>query len=191
MLDFSPITDQKQTMGEFAATVSKDDLYATTNGITDRMLALLEGAEDADVVFVPDDPAANDPGASEEERNIAWTLGHIVVHTTAGVEEGAMLALSLARGVEPKERSRYETHWTTITTVEQVRQRLQESRRMALSMLDAWPDAPHYDVTQTPIPRFGPMNAIARYLLGAMHASGHLAQLAEAMRQAKAARGAG
>ncbi len=190
MLDFSPLTEQKQMIGEFAATVTKDDLYTTTNGITDQMLALLEGAEDADVVFVPNDPGANDPGASEEEREMAWTFGHIVVHTTAGVEEGAMLALSLARGVEPKERSRYETHWTTITSVEQIRQRLQESRRMALSMLDAWPDAPHMDVTQTPIPRFGPLNAIARDILGLMHANGHLAQLAEAMRQAKAARGA-
>ncbi len=188
MLDFSPIREQTQSFSEFAAGVSKDDLYTTTNAIADQIVALLEGVEDSDVVFVPNDPGANDPGASEEEREMAWTFGHIVVHTTAGVEEGAMLALSLARGVEPKERSRYETHWTTITTVEQIRQRLQESRRMALSMLDAWPDAPHYDVTQTPIPRFGPMNAIARYLLGLMHANGHLGQLAEAISQAKAAR---
>ncbi len=190
MLDFSPLTEQKQPLGEFAATVTKDDLYTTTNGITDQMLALLAGAEDADVVFVPNDPGANDPGASEEEREMAWTFAHIIVHTTAGVEEGAMLALALARGVEPTERSRYETHWTTVTTVEQVRQRLQESRRMALAMLDAWPDAPHMDVTQTPIPRFGPMNAIARYLLGLMHANNHLGQVADAMAQAKSARAA-
>jgi hypothetical protein len=188
MLDFSPITEQKQPLGEFAATVSKDDLYTTTNGIIDQMLAMIEDIEDSDVVFVPNDPGANDPGASEDEREMAWTFGHIVVHSTAGIEEAAMLGLSLARGVEPKERSRYETHWTTIATVEQIRQRLQESRRMALSMLDAWPEAPHYAVTQTPIPRFGPMNAIARYLLGLMHANSHLGQLAETISQAKSAR---
>ncbi|HYF65509.1 MAG TPA: hypothetical protein VD886_21965, partial [Herpetosiphonaceae bacterium] len=102
MLDFSPITQRGQTPGEFAATVTKDDLYATTNELADRILALLEGASDADMVFVPDDPQANDPGASADEREMAWTFGHVVVHLTAGVEEGAMLALSLARGVEPK-----------------------------------------------------------------------------------------
>lgn len=188
MLDFSPLA-KGQSFADFAAGVTKDDLYTTTNELADRILALLEGASDADMVFVPNDPQANDPGAAEDEREMAWTFGHVVVHVTAGVEEGAMLGLSLARGVEPKERSRYETHWTTIKTVEQVRQRVQESRRMCLSMLDAWPDAPHYDVTQTPIPRFGPMNAIARYLLGLSHGVGHLEQLADITNQARAARG--
>jgi hypothetical protein len=187
MLDFSPIA-QGQSIGEFAASVSKDDLYTTTNGLAERILALLEGADDNDMVFVPDDPQAHDAAGAADELEMAWTFGHVVVHVTAGVEEAAMLALSLARGVEPKERSRYETHWTTIKTVEQVRQRVQESRRMCLSMLDAWPDEPHFEVTQTPIPRFGPLNAIARYILGLTHGVGHLGQLADAIEQSRAAR---
>ena len=189
MLDFSPINEQKQSVSEFAATVSKDDLYRATNELAEHFQTLLEGAEDADVGFVPNDPTADDAGASPEERYIAWTFGHILVHVTAGMEEGAMLALSLARGVDAKERSRYETDWKTMQTVAQARQRIQESRRMCLSMLDAWPDEPHMEITQTPVPRFGPLNPIGRYVLGLWHGVGHVEQITEAMRQAKAARG--
>lgn len=190
MVDFSAVREHKQTYAELASSVTKADLYAESDTLVEQMLALLDGANDADITFVPDDPLANDAGASEEERHMAWTFGHLVVHATAGSEEAAMLALALARGVEPKERLRYETSWQQVTTVVQVRQRLEESRRMCKSMLDAWPDEPHLDITQTPIPRLGPMNAIARFLLGLGHEDSHQAQLREAMRQAQAARNA-
>lgn len=58
---------------------------------------------------------------------------------------------------------------------------------MRLAMLDAWPDAPLLDNTITLIPRFGPMNAVGRDLLGLKHQHGHLPQIAEITRQARAA----
>ncbi len=188
MIDFKPLQDRSQTFAEFAAHVSKDDLYATVNTITDRVLAVLSDAVDADIAFEPDDPQANDPGASDEERAMGWNIGHVIVHLSASNEEAAMHALSLARGIVPEGRSRYETHWTTMTTVDQAQQRMQESRRMCIAMLDAWPEQPHLDLDYTVIPAFGPMNATARYILGLAHAVGHLDQIDEALRQSRAAR---
>ena len=56
---------------------------------------------------------------------------------------------------------------------------------MALAMLDAWPEQPHLDVTVTVIPRYGPLNAIGRFVLGLSHANGHIGQVREALRQSK------
>lgn len=119
---------------------------------------------------------------------MAWTLGHVVVHATASSEEAAALAADLARGVEPIGRSRYEVDWQTVHTVAQLRQRFAESRRIRQAYLAAWPDAPHLDVTYTPIPSLGPMNATSRFMLGLLHDDSHLEQLREIMRQARAAR---
>jgi hypothetical protein len=90
--------------------------------------------------------------------------------------------------VAVNERSRYEVPWETVTTAAQVVHRLEESRRMRLAMLDAWPDEPHLDQTQNPIPRLGPLNAISRFLLGLGHDAAHIEQIHDAVRQAKAAR---
>ena len=70
-------------------------------------------------------------------------------------------------------------------TIEQVRHRFEESRRMRLAMLDAWPDEPHLDVTYAPSPRFGSYNAISRFIMGLYHDDDHLGQLREIMRQAR------
>lgn len=190
MLDYSGIATGQQTLAGLAQDLTVDDLRTLSDEMVDTILSIIEDATDADVVFVPEDPNANDPGAEGEEANIAWTLAHVIVHTTAGSEEGAAIASSLARGVVFEGRSRYETHWTTVTTVEQLRERLEESRRMRQGFLNTWPNQPHLDVTVTPIPRFGPMNPIARFLLGLFHEDSHLEQLREIMRQARAARGA-
>lgn len=193
MLDFSPIRERKQSLAEFAADIHKQDLYTSSNALLDRIDELIADATNADVVFQPVDPEAHDAAAaSPDEEGIAWTLGHVIVHATAGSEEGAALALDLARGVPLADdtRSRYETPWDSVTTIEQVRQRLAESRRMRVAMLDAWPDQPHLDNTQTPIKRLGPLNAVGRFLMGLMHEDGHLEQIAEIMRQARADRGA-
>jgi hypothetical protein len=61
---------------------------------------------------------------------------------------------------------------------------------MRLAMLAAWPDEPDLATTIVQVERFGPLNAVGRYLLGLMHEDGHLGQIAEIMRQARAARGA-
>lgn len=131
--------------------------------------------DDAAVVVVATDPA--------EDGAPGWTLGHVIVHLTAGLEENAGRAATLARGAEVTGRPRYETPWEEVTTAAQVRQRLAESRRMTHAFLDAWPDAPHQD-NMHEHPYFGPTNAVAYHILGITHGRGHLAQLEEIRRQA-------
>ena len=64
------------------------------------MLAEIMDARQEDVVFIPQDPHALDEYAvSLEERNLSWTLGHVIVHTTASAEESAALSSVLARGI--------------------------------------------------------------------------------------------
>jgi hypothetical protein len=194
MLDFTPVHNREVTIVDLAADLSKDDLRVLTNEMIDNYLAMIADAEDEDVVFVPHDPDAHDSAAaSPEEVGMAWTLGHVIVHTTAGSEEAAFLAAELARGVELHGRSRSEVPWTTVKTVAQLRQRLEESRRMRLASLEMWPDQPHLDVyyiAQPPSPNAGlKVNAIARFLQGLMHEDSHRAQVREILRQARERRG--
>lgn len=192
MLDFTPVRNNEITMGQLVAGLTVDDLRRLTNEMIDTMQRLIADCTDADVVFVPDDPNANDPvAATEAEVHMPWTLGHVIVHTTASAEEAAAIAAELARGVPHRGgRSRSEVHWSTITTIAQCRHRLEESRRMRLASLDMWPDQPHLDNTYVPRPGAEPINAVARFVLGLRHDDDHLAQIAEIVRQAKAARSA-
>lgn len=189
MIDFTPHRKREKTLGELVADYTVDDLRDLTNAMIDRQLALIADCTDEDVVFVPEDPAAEDKyAASEADANIAWTLGHVIVHVTASSEEKAFLAAEQARGVDRDGRSRYETPWETVTTIAQVRARLEESRRMRLASLDMWPDDPNLDLTITYRYLRGPMNAIARYCMGLLHDDDHLEQIAEIVRQAHAVR---
>ena len=142
------------------------------------MESALGDATEEDVAFVPHDPAAQD----DNERG--WTIAHIVAHLTATCEEGAVSASILARGATPEGRPRYEVPWETLTTLDQVRGRLAESRRMSNAYLAAWPDVPHLNHTHVLIPRFGPLNAIARHAISLLHGQGHADQIAETVRQA-------
>lgn len=173
---------------DLAQGLTKTDLRNLTNEMIDTMLSIIADATDEDVVFVPQDTNADDPFGIPEERNLVWTLGHVAVHTTASSEESAALALSLARGLVPEGRSRYEVPWREVKTIAQVRHRFEESRRMRLAMLDAWPDEPHLEVTYAPSPRFGSYNAISRFIMGLYHDDDHLGQLQEIMHQARIAR---
>ena len=190
MLDFKAVRDKKITLSELVAGLTLDDLRALTNEMVDAMQGLIAGCVDADVTFVPADPAAHDRfAAKEEEVKLAWNLGHVIVHTTASAEESATLAAELARGVELHGRSRYETPWQTVTTIAQCRRRLEESRRMRLASLDMWPVEAHLEIEYeawTDGPR---VNAIGRFVLGLMHDDSHLGQIGEIVRQAQAARG--
>jgi hypothetical protein len=188
LLDFTPVKNKSLTLSDLARDVSKTDLRTLTNEMIDTMLSIIADATDEDVVFVPQDPSADDPFGIPEERNLVWTLGHVAVHTTASSEESAALALTLARGLIPEGRSRYEVPWRTVQTIDQVHHRFEESRRMRLSMLDAWPDEPHLEVTYAPSPRFGSYDAISRFLMGLYHDDDHLGQLREIMSQAREAR---
>jgi hypothetical protein len=188
LLDFTLVKNRTMTFSDMARDLTPADLRNLTNEMIDTMLSIVADATDEDVVFIPQDPNADDPYGIPEEKDLVWTLGHVAVHTTASAEESAALALTLARGLAPEGRSRYEVPWRTVQTIAQVRHRFEESRRMRLVMLDAWPDEPHLEVTYSISPRFGPFNATARFLMGLYHDDDHIGQLKEIMRQVHEAR---
>jgi DinB superfamily len=184
MLDFGPVHRREASIQELAGDLTQSDLARLTNEMCDCQLAAIEDAVDADVVMVPDDPDAKDSFAARpEDVGISWTLGHVVVHTTASSEESAALALVLARGLEVESRSRYEVPWEQARTVEFIRRRIEESRRMRLSMLAAWPDEPHLENFYAPYAGRPPMNALGRFVGGLAHDDSHLAQMEKIMRQ--------
>lgn len=189
MLDVSKLRNKEATLAEITGHLTVDDLRDLTNEMIDHQLALIAAATDEDVVFQPSDPEAHDSyAASADEENLAWTLGHVIVHVTASAEESAFLAAELARGVRREGRSRYETHWETVTTIDACRDRLEESRRMRLATLAVWPDAPHLDVSYESRWLAGPINATGRFVLGLMHDMDHLGQIEDIVGQALAAR---
>ena len=181
MLDFDLVRRRRATLAALVEPLNIDDLRELTNEMIDRQLELMDGCVDADVAFVPDDPEANDRYAADEsDVKLAWTLGHVIVHVTASSEEKAFLAAEQARGISREGRSRYETPWETVETMDQVRRRLEESRRMRLASLDMWPEEPNLDLTILYKYVNGPINAKARFVLGLMHDDDHLGQIAAA-----------
>ena len=189
MINLAYLTERKVTFAKLVAELTPADLRTLTNQMIDRQLALIAGCDDAAVVFVPDDPGADDPYAAESvDAKLAWTLGHVIVHVTATSEETAFIAAEMARGVVREGRSRYETPWETVTTIAQCRARLEESRRLRLATLDVWPNPPHLDVT-IPYRRLPePVNPIGRFVMGLLHDVDHLGQIEDIVRQAQAAR---
>src|SRR5262245_19868199 len=100
MLDFAPIRQKEMTWADFTASLTIVDLRDLTNEMVDTMLDLIRHCTDDCVTFVPNDPTAHDAYAvNQDEVNMPWTLGHVIVHTTASAEESAALAAELARGV--------------------------------------------------------------------------------------------
>jgi hypothetical protein len=189
MLDFAAVRNGEMTLGELVAALTVDDLRALTDEMIDTVLDLVADCTDADVVFEPEDPGAHDPYAERaEDVHLAWNLGHVIVHITASSEEAAALAAELARGVEFHGRSRYETPWQEMTTIEACHQRLAESRRMRLASLEMWPDEPHLENEHQAWEKGPTVNAVGRFVLGLMHADSHLEQIAEIVRQAAAPR---
>ncbi len=185
MLDFTPIREKTTTWPEFVAGYSTDDLAEIVNGYYDEILVLIEDCNDAEVVFQPIDSKAHDSYADNDDTNLAWNLGHVIVHLTASNEEAAFLAAELARGVEfEARRSRFETDWKTVTTMAQCQQRLAESRHMLLASLEIWPDAPCLDNFYTS--RGGmEVTPMVRFIFGLSHTDSHLGQIKEIVRQAK------
>jgi hypothetical protein len=186
VLDFTPVRNKELTMDQLVADLTPGDLRRLTGEMVDAVLELTSDCTDADVTFVPQDPEAYDPYAADEaDVNLAWTLGHVIVHITASSEEAAAVAAELARGVAYHGRSRSEVPWQTVTTMAQCRQRLEESRRMRLASLDMWPDHPHLDN----VFEWGEqeINAVTRFVWGLKHADDHLEQIKEIARQAKLA----
>ena len=189
MIDFSPVRSKEKTLQDLAEGLTRDDLVRLANEMCDIFEGLIADAEDPDVTFVPVDAGAKDTfAAKEEDVDLAWTLGHVIVHWTASSEEAAMHALTLARGVEIAGRSRWEVDWPEATTVQFMRDRIEESRRMQLAMLEAWPARVHLEVTYTAREGATPVNAIGRFLGGLSHADSHREQVTKVLDQARAAR---
>ena len=187
MLDFESVRDGKVEFDDLVAGLTKADLVNMTAEMIDTVSNLIANCTDAAVVFQPDDPEADDPYAEDEaDIDLAWNLGHVIVHITASMEESAALAAELARGVKHHGRSRYETPWETATAIAQCRQRLAESRRMCLASLEMWPDEPHLENTYRARPKAPEFNAVTRYVSGLSHADSHLGQIAEIVRQSQA-----
>lgn len=190
MLDFTPVRSGQLNMGEFANRLEISELRTLTNEMIDAILAMIVDCTDADVIFVPEDPDAYDEYAEvEEDLDLAWTLGHVIVHATASSEEAAFLAAELARGVSMRvRRSRYELPWESVTTISQCRHRLEESRRMRLASLELWPDEPHLSNHYIYRRTGEKIDAKTRFVFGLMHDDSHLEQIQEIVRQAIAAR---
>ena len=194
MIDFAPMRDGDLTFLEYAERegIGGEALRKVSDESIEHLFAMLDGLADADIANTPADPEADDPYAVEGEEKIGWTFGHLIAHVTASTEEAAAFSSLLARGVAASERPRYETPWRDITTVDLVRQRLDESRRMRNAYLETWPDSPFLDVhrvvSERLAGRFGNMNAPAAFLFGLSHEVGHYDQIEEVKRQALAAR---
>ncbi len=194
MIDFTPMREGELSFMDYAMreNIGPADLRTLSDESVDFLLGQLDGLTDADIVYEPEDPDASDPFAVEGEEEIGWNFGHLIAHVTASSEEGAALSSLLARGVPASERPRYETPWRDMLTVAQVRQRLEESRRMRNAYLETWPQAPLLEtvrvISERFTARFGHMNAPAAFLFGLSHEVGHYAQIEEVRRQALAAR---
>lgn len=194
MLNFTAVRARELTFNALIAELTPADLRTLTNEMVDRMLALIAGCTDADVTFQPVDLAAHDPYAVDtSQTNIAWTLAHVIVHTTASAEESAALGAELARGIAPlcgdaPRRSRYEKPWENVTTIAACRRRLDESRRIRMASLEMWPDPPLLETTYAPWPSMGAVNAIGRFVMGLWHDHDHLGQIADVAAQAQEAR---
>jgi len=190
MLNFDAVANGEMTFQALTADLTVSDLRQLTNEMIDYQLGLIVDCTDEDVTFEPDDPDAHDPVAADEaDIDLAWNLGHVIVHVTASSEEAAAIAAELARGVPHRGgRSRSEIPWQTVTTIAQCRQRLEESRRMRLASLDMWPDEPYLDNTYRYRPESEPVNAIGRFVGGLRHDTSHLEQIAKIIKQALTSR---
>lgn len=187
MLDFQPVREKKIVLQELVKDLTKEDLRNELNQMYDEILRLIADCTDEHVIFQPIDNTADDPYAIQGEEKISWTLGHVIVHLTASMEESASLAAELARGVTFHGRSRWEVPWREATNIEFCRARLKESRSMCLAGLEMWPNTPHLENTYVPVEGARPHTCVSRFASGLKHASDHLGQIMDIIRQAQGA----
>ncbi len=193
-IDFEPVFEDEQQLSEYAAQFSVDDLRQASEDSVAWLTEIVQGLADAEIGFAPQDPEADDPFAAGDEQEIGWGMGHLVAHVTASCEEWAGYSSLLARSVPyPAEpRLRHETPWREIDTTAKALQRLQESLRLRLGYLDAWPDEPNLQLKRELSPRFiahfGEFNATTCFLFGLQHEVDHYEQFEEVREQIEAAR---
>ena len=195
-IDYTTMLEQDEVKAAHIVAeqnVTFDVLRSEVNRLYDAVADVLEGLSDDNISFLPHDPEAYDKdAATEEERHIGWTLGHLVAHVTATNEENAIFTSLLARGIQQGGRIRTEVPWQEMDTVEKAVNRLEESRRIVLAYLDAIPDEPDLtterEFSERAAAFFGPMNALASMVQGLAHHAGHLEQFADVRGQALAAK---
>jgi len=136
-IDFDAIRVDSSNVQVIADTLTLDDLRQVTEFSIHTMLTHIASCTDADVSFIMLDPEATEEFRNASGELLGWNLSHILVHSTATGEASAFAALDLARGISLQGISRYETPWIALTTIEQCRQRLNESLRMRLASLSA------------------------------------------------------
>ena len=186
MLDFQPVREKRITLQELVNGLTKEDLRRELLEMYSEIARLIADCRDADVCFEPSDPKADDPYSISGEENIAWNLGHVIVHVTASMEESAALAAELARGVTFHGRSRWEVPWRTVTTISQCRERLAESQTMCLASLEMWPSEARFENTYSPFEGAVAHTCISRFASGLKHASDHIGQIADIILQSRA-----
>jgi hypothetical protein len=108
MLNFRAVAQEKAKIQELVRGLTREDMRCELREMYDEIERLIADCTDAHVAFEPMDEKADDPYAVQGEESIAWTLGHVIVHLTASMEEAASIASELARGVEYHGRSRWE-----------------------------------------------------------------------------------
>lgn len=179
LIDFQPVMRREMPIEDLAARYTNADLGEALRAYVAFTRGVMSTVTDAEATFVPPDPDANDPyAASEAEQHVGWSLVHLVVHVTASAEEAAAFSSLLARGIAIGGRLRSETPWESVTTVAGALARLDESERMCLGYLAAWPDRPDLATVRI-LPegsKWRPPNAPTQFLSGLLHWNNHVQQ---------------
>ncbi len=191
LIDFQPVFDRTQTLGELAAGYGRADLGAALDRYVDFTREVINGVTDAQAAWIPVDQAADDPhAASEADRHAGWSLIHLVMHVTASAEEAAAFSSILARGIAISGRLRSERDWQQVTGCRETVGRLEECRRICHGYLSAWPDSPDLATVRIMPDTMAWMkpNAAVSFLAGLLHWQRHVEQLRRVADEARAAR---
>ena len=125
-IDLAAVRTGKATYADQIKDISYQDLRTYTDEVFQTVQSTISSATDRVATFV-----ARDPQATTGDE-LGWTLGHVLAHLTATIEEAAATSSVLARGVQIESgvRLRYETPWEEIRTAQQLQARLIESQRI-------------------------------------------------------------
>ena len=93
VLNFDAFRSGQASYADTVRDVTHTDLYQATNDFFDTVESIISDVTDMGTTFVPHDPDLKDP--NEE----AYTLGHVIVHLTATLEESSSIGSVLARGI--------------------------------------------------------------------------------------------
>src|SRR5260370_35900113 len=113
------VLEGKTSCADVVRDVRPVDLRMKTEQFFDTIQSIIAEATDAAVMLVPSDPHAESapetameilaakegrwsPKTTEDAVKLGWTLGHVVAHVTAILEDGMACAAMLGRRAELK-----------------------------------------------------------------------------------------